>query len=417
MGIVKLGIAPKQVTAKEIEAEHSGTFALVAVTQFGVRMEGSDHDLEPCGHRLEACGGEMEACGHRLEAPGGRMEACGVRMEVPNVRRRVSNVRRKHSFVRRKPLNVRRKHSFVRRALPNVRMDAPNVRMEAPNVRMDGPNVQMGASKRTPESQTPDFALKTRGRLRRGLAGAVNRCAALAAQSPGGNRTVESHRRDRMGFFLCNGGRTMTTQPTVFVVDDDPRLRKSLVAAMEATPFAAKAFPTAQEFLDEFDPALAGCVILDLQMPGMNGLELLEHMRARGMELPVIVFSGRGDISSAVKSLKLGAVDFLEKPADHRVLIARVTEAIRLDGLRRQERKDADSIRRRLEALTARERELLELVAAGLSSKLIAAKLGLSIRTVDNHRKHLLSKMQAENTADLVRMRMTASARPASGLL
>src|SRR2546423_13645184 len=114
----------------------------------------------------------------------------------------------------------------------------------------------------------------------------------------------------------------MTDQSIVFIVDDDPALRKSLIVATESASLRAKGSATAQEFLDEYDPAALGCLVLDLRMPGMNGLQLLEHLRAQGMHLPVIVFSGSADVASAVQSMKLGAVDFLEKPADHRLLLA-----------------------------------------------------------------------------------------------
>jgi two-component system response regulator FixJ len=206
----------------------------------------------------------------------------------------------------------------------------------------------------------------------------------------------------------------MTAQPIVFIVDDDPALRKSLVAAVESASLGASSFATAQDFLDDYDPATPGCLILDLRMPGMNGLQLLEHLRAQGMHLPVIVFSGSADVASAVQSMKLGAVDFLEKPADYRLLVARVREAIWLDEQRRQDRQEIDVFRTRLEALTTRERQLLDLITAGHSSKQIARQLGLSVRTVENHRNHLMSKMQAANAADLVRMRMTLDARPAA---
>lgn len=206
----------------------------------------------------------------------------------------------------------------------------------------------------------------------------------------------------------------MTSASTVFVVDDDPGIRKSLTLVMEAAGLTVRSFPSAEDFLADHagqaggNAGSAGCVVLDLSMPGMNGVELLETLRNRGVELPVIVVTGTGTVGTAVRSLKLGAIDFLEKPADPRDVLAKVQRALAEDARRRTATAEVDAIRARFRDLTARERELLRYVIAGLANKQIAAEMGISIKTVENHRANLMDKTGALNGADLVRMSMIA---------
>ncbi|MGC4034281.1 MAG: response regulator [Tepidisphaeraceae bacterium] len=205
----------------------------------------------------------------------------------------------------------------------------------------------------------------------------------------------------------------MTDQTTVFLVDDDDSMRKSATLVLSAAGFQCRPYDSAAAFLQDFDPAAPGCLVLDLHMAGMNGLELLERLRADGVALPVIIVSGTGTIPSAVKGMKLGVEDFLEKPVHPDVLTQKVRDAIAKDTARRAETASIEPIRRRFGTLTAREREILTHIVEGLPNKLIAREMSISIKTVENHRARLVSKMEALNTADLVRMHMLLQSQPA----
>ena len=200
----------------------------------------------------------------------------------------------------------------------------------------------------------------------------------------------------------------MSNEPTVFIVDDDAGIRKSLSLVMESARLNVRAYPSADEFLADYESRGPGCVVLDLSMPGMSGLDLLEALRGRGSDLPVIIVTGTGTVPAAVKGMKLGAVDFLEKPADHRQVLDKVQRALANHAKQRAEAADVDAIRARMAHLTARERELLRHVIVGLANKQIAHEMGISIKTVENHRANLMAKTEALNTADLVRMSMIA---------
>lgn len=194
----------------------------------------------------------------------------------------------------------------------------------------------------------------------------------------------------------------------VFIVDDDPAIRKSMSMMLEAHGLAWKAFASAAEFLEAYSPSQRGCVLLDLRMPGMTGEELLKTLRQGGVGVPVIIITGHGDVPTAVRTMKLGVVDFLEKPADTDVLIQRIHEALRQDDLRRDKEAADEQVRKRVERLTPRERELLGMLAAGKTSKEIASTLGVSVKTVDNHRAHLLTKLEASNVAELAAIAVRA---------
>jgi FixJ family two-component response regulator len=198
--------------------------------------------------------------------------------------------------------------------------------------------------------------------------------------------------------------------PTVFLVDDDAGMLKSLAAVMEVNSLPARTYPSAEAFLADYDPRRPGCLVLDVRMPGMSGVELLERLRAGRVDLPVIVITGHGDVPTAVRSMKLGAIEFLEKPVDPRALLEKVREALERDEARRAEQEEARAARERMEALTNREREVVRLLVAGLSSKQIAGEMGISIKTVEHHRAHVMAKTAAVNVADLVRMTMLARA-------
>jgi len=200
----------------------------------------------------------------------------------------------------------------------------------------------------------------------------------------------------------------MGEKSIVFVVDDDPGMRKSVCMALESAQLPVQAFESAESFLAVYQPGTTGCIVLDLSMPGMSGIELLRHLRSKEIHLPVLVVSGTATVPKAVEVMKLGIVDFLEKPADHRLVVQKVQEALAKDAVQRAGAVEIDSVRQRFAALTERERELLKLVINGRSNKQIADDMGISIKTVANHRAHLMEKTGALNAADLVRISMLA---------
>ena len=195
---------------------------------------------------------------------------------------------------------------------------------------------------------------------------------------------------------------------TVYIVDDDPTVLESLQNALRSDGILVRPYHSAEQFILEFRPHHTACLIVDLQMPGMTGMELIEWLRGRRIEMPVIVLSGHGNIPAVVESMKLGAAEFLEKPADDHVLVNMVRELLQSEITRSDEMAKTQEIRDRFATLTGREKELVELLATGLSSKQIAARLGIALKTVENHRTHLLAKTRAANVASLVRMRMIA---------
>jgi FixJ family two-component response regulator len=199
-------------------------------------------------------------------------------------------------------------------------------------------------------------------------------------------------------------------EPIVYVVDDDPGMRQSTTLLLQSAGLSCAAYASAGDFLGAYQPRRAGCLILDLQLPGMGGIDLVEELRTRGMALPVLIVSGTGTIHMAVKGMKLGVLDFLEKPADPQTLLTKVRAALDLDARNRAEAAEKQDIRDRFASVTSRERELLKLLVEGQSSKQIASMLGISIKTVENHRTHLMEKTRATNIADLVRMSMLIDA-------
>lgn len=194
----------------------------------------------------------------------------------------------------------------------------------------------------------------------------------------------------------------------VYIVDDDPGMLTFLETVMTLESIPALFFRCAQQFLSDYKPTDAGCLILDLEMPGMSGLGLLEQLQERGILIPVIIMTGGGDIPAVVRSMKLGAIEFLQKPLDRRILVATVREALQADAARRETKATADDFRARLSLLTNREDEVLQLLVEGLSNKQVALRMGISRKTVENHRASIMAKTRAVNVADLVRMRMLA---------
>jgi FixJ family two-component response regulator len=199
-------------------------------------------------------------------------------------------------------------------------------------------------------------------------------------------------------------------QPIVFVVDDDRAMRDSLRWLLESIGLSVRTYATATEFLDDHDPAQPGCLVLDVRMPGMSGLDLQTELGQRGAELPTIVVTGHAEVAMAVRAVKAGAIDFIEKPFSDQLLLDRVRQALEIDRQSREVRMRREEARRRLASLSAREREVLGLVAAGKANKEIAAALGLSPKTVEVHRAHVMAKMAVDSLAELIRVALLAGA-------
>ena len=198
--------------------------------------------------------------------------------------------------------------------------------------------------------------------------------------------------------------------PTVFVVDDDEAVRNSLRFLLKSVGVGTRAFASAAEFLAGYQPSQPGCLVLDVRMPGMSGLELQEQLNLRGAVIPVIFITGHGDIPMAVEAMQHGAFDFLQKPFRDQDLIDRIQRALAKDAKNRAALKQHDRIRNRFETLTPREREVLALMTRGKANKVMAAELGLSQRTVEIHRARVMEKSGAGSLAELVRMALDLNA-------
>jgi FixJ family two-component response regulator len=194
------------------------------------------------------------------------------------------------------------------------------------------------------------------------------------------------------------------SSPTVFVVDDDDAVRKAVAAAGGLLGHPVRAFASAADFLTAYSPDAAGCLVLDVKMPGMTGLELQRKLADDGVSLPVVMISGHADVRIAVEAMTLGAVTLLEKPFSLDELLAQVRKAIEKDAADRAGRGKADDARARLAALTPKEREVLDLVVAGRTNREIADRLGLSVRAVEDRRSRLMRRVGANSLAELVAM-------------
>jgi two-component system response regulator FixJ len=195
----------------------------------------------------------------------------------------------------------------------------------------------------------------------------------------------------------------MTIKPTVFVVDDDQDMRNSLKWLVESIGLPVETFPSAEHFLAAEPATRPGCLLLDVRMPGMGGLRLLEHLKAMGSRLPVIVFTGHGEVSMAVTALKTGAFDFIEKPATHQLILDRVQDALAADTWNRTRASEQAAFEDLVAQLTQREREVLDRLVEGEITRDIALGMGISERTVEKHRERLMHKMQARTLAHLIR--------------
>ena len=195
-------------------------------------------------------------------------------------------------------------------------------------------------------------------------------------------------------------------EPTVFIVDDDAGVRKSIRELLISVGLTVETFESAQSFLDTFDAARPGCLVLDVRMAHMGGLMLEAKLGEMGADIPIVFISGHGDISMAVNAIKRGAVDFVPKPYQEQHLLDAVNEALRRDVLRRGDPINASGPAERLQTLTSREREVLDLALKGQSCKVIAQMLGISHRTVERHRSRLLEKLGVSSVTELLRLKL-----------
>jgi len=191
---------------------------------------------------------------------------------------------------------------------------------------------------------------------------------------------------------------------TVYVVDDDESVRKATARLLKSVGFRVKTFASARDFLDHDRDDVPGCLVLDVRMPGLSGMDLQRELAAANVDLPIVFMSAHGDIPMSVRAMKAGAADFLPKPADDQKLLEAVGQTIDRHMLARRKNTELQDIRGRIDSLTQREREVLQLVADGLLNKQIANRLGISVPTVKVHRRHVMEKMAADSLAELVRM-------------
>lgn len=201
----------------------------------------------------------------------------------------------------------------------------------------------------------------------------------------------------------------MNYPPTVFIVDDDPAVRDSLRWLLESMHLKVATFGSAEEFIKFYTMHMIGCLVLDVRMPGMSGLQLQQYLTKQKHSLPIIFITGHGDIPMAVRAMQAGAMYFLEKPFEDQVLLDYVHEALALDKECQQSRIRLTMIQARISNLTEREREVMDLVIDNHSNKEIAARLGVSIKTVEFHRSHMMEKMHATSLIELVNMTMEAA--------
>jgi FixJ family two-component response regulator len=195
--------------------------------------------------------------------------------------------------------------------------------------------------------------------------------------------------------------------PVVFVIDDDEEVRNGLKLLLESIGLSVVCYPSAKDYLQAFDPQQPGCLVTDIRMPGMSGLDLQEKLAKFPVHPPVIMITGHGDVPMAVRAVKAGAVDFIEKPFRDQILIDSVHRAIEMDAKQRGEASRISDIRERLGQLTPREREVLDLVVSGLRNKAISAQLGITLSTVEAHRSKVMEKLGADSLSHLMRMMLT----------
>ncbi len=201
--------------------------------------------------------------------------------------------------------------------------------------------------------------------------------------------------------------RESNAQTTVFVVDDDEAMRDSIQMLLESVNLNARMCSGAKDFIECCDPKQGGCLLLDVRMPGMSGMALLESLKAAGITLPVIMITGHGDVPMAVRALKQGAFDFIQKPFSAHVLLERIDAALELDRKNRRKINEIEQCRAIFMTLTDREMEVLDLVVVGNPSKIIARTLGISPKTVDIHRANIMRKLNVHTVAEVIQLRLS----------
>ena len=201
-------------------------------------------------------------------------------------------------------------------------------------------------------------------------------------------------------------------EAVVAIVDDDPSVRRSLQRLIRSAGWKAESFASAQQFLERCQTDAPSCLVLDLQLPGLNGLDLQKRLGEVGLEIPIVFLTGHGNIPASVRAMKAGAVEFLTKPIDEQDLFRAIQEAIERDRQTRQQHAGIRELRERYEILTAREQQVMRQVISGMLNKQIAAELNITEDTVKFHRGHIMRKMRADSLADLVRMAENLGIRP-----
>lgn len=206
---------------------------------------------------------------------------------------------------------------------------------------------------------------------------------------------------------MSNPNPTVRLAPVVYLVDDDEAVREGLALLIRTIGLEVQAFASALGFLEDFDPGAIGCLVVDVRMPGMSGLQLQERLRERSLDLPVVIITGHGDVNLARRAFLGGAVEFLTKPIDEQTLIETLQRAVQAHIASRQRLKSTNQAQQRLARLSARELEVLRLMVDGLTSKQIARSLTVSPRTIETHRAHLMEKLEVDSLAGLVRLYLT----------
>jgi len=239
----------------------------------------------------------------------------------------------------------------------------------------------------------------------------------MAIHTHSGEAAMVERERSRAGVAgrRADGDDRPAAASVIFVVDDDVAVRNSLRRLISSVGFAVEVFPSARAFLEVPRPAVPGCLVLDVRLPGLSGLDLQRELAATDAELPIIFLTGHGDIPMSVRAMKAGAVEFLTKPFREQELLDAIRSGIERDRTMRAEREERTALRRRYASLTPRERDVLAGIVAGLLNKQIAGELGTSEATVKEQRGHLMAKMEAGSVAELVRFASRLGITPGAG--